>query len=78
MAYKCKDAVEAIKLKYKSSEDILQGSNQIDSSLVCLDVYESLLKLGKTNEMMDAYQRLDFTNNFEGAGDVFVDYHGAV
>ena len=78
MAYKSKDAVEAIKLKYKSSEDILQGSNQIDSSLVCLDVYESLLKLGKTNEMMDAYQRLDFTNNFEGAGDVFVDYHGAV
>ena len=55
MAYKSKDAVEAIKLKYKSSEDILQGSNQIDSSLVCLDVYESLLKLGKTNEMMDAY-----------------------
>lgn len=28
--------------------------------------------------MMEAYERLDFTNDFEGAGDIFVDYHGAV
>ena len=41
-------------------------------------MYESLTKLGSTKKMMEAYSRLDFTNDFEGIGDVFVDYHGAV
>ena len=41
-------------------------------------MYESLIKLGSTKKMMEAYSRLDFTNDFEGIGDVFVDYHGAV
>lgn len=56
----------------------IDKDEKLQRMYACLDIHQSLLKIGKTMQMIDVYDKLDFTNNYEGTGDIFVDYHGMV
>jgi len=81
------DEVSLLYRAYRSKHQIkdssaLKSSSRKDEKQVrahaCLDIYQSMLMIGETQHMMKAYERLDFTNDYEGTDEIFVDYHGAV
>ena len=81
------DEVSLLYRAYRSKHQVkdspaLNSSSRKDEKQArahaCLDIYQSLLVIGETQHMMKAYDRLDFTNDYEGTDEIFVDYHGAV